>query len=382
MLHEWNDVERVGERAGSLRVRGRKNVHTQRKPGFRRPLHAFTLVELLVVISIIGILIALLLPAVQAAREAARRMQCANNLKQIGLGMLQHEATYRRFPSGGWGWAWVGDPDLGSCENQPGGWVYAILPFIEQLGLHQLGSDGDANNWTPQQKAGCAQRIQTPLSTMTCPSRRAAIVYPICPLYDGNVSYPGGGMYEPFGSDPVSMVARGDYVACAGDMQIPAWNFKPDGLSEAISWNQSGWPQLPTGIVGPGSGICFFHSEVTMAAICDGTSNTYMVGEKYLNPDAYATGIDGADNETMYVGYDNDNHRSTYYDAALGPTHTPLQDQAGYSDPNRFGSAHSGGSNMVFCDGSARSISYTIDPETHRSLGTRDDGKPIGGSNF
>ena len=106
----------------------------------KRKSAGFTLVELLVVITIIGILIALLLPAVQAAREAARQTQCKNNLKQLALGCLNHDSATGRFPCGGWGFSWTGDADRGNDWRQPGGWIYNILPYIEQQPLHDMGA--------------------------------------------------------------------------------------------------------------------------------------------------------------------------------------------------------------------------------------------------
>jgi prepilin-type N-terminal cleavage/methylation domain-containing protein len=143
-------------------------------PG-RTTVKAFTLVELLVVIAIIGVLVAMLLPAVQSAREAARRIQCSNHLKQIGLGCMNYESTHGHFPSGGWNFNWTADPDRGNSVNQPGSWIYNILDYIEMSNLRNLGAGVTDRN---AKKAASIKLHQTPVPTFQCPSRRRPYIYP------------------------------------------------------------------------------------------------------------------------------------------------------------------------------------------------------------
>jgi prepilin-type N-terminal cleavage/methylation domain-containing protein/prepilin-type processing-associated H-X9-DG protein len=315
----------------------------QSRVGIRKPA-AFTLVELLVVITIIGILIALLLPAVQAAREAARRMQCTNNLKQIGLACLSHEQARGFLPTAGWsaaekGYFIAADPDLGADAAQPGGWTFNILPYMEQQAIYEMG----AGKNSAAKKPIFTQREQTPLTGMGCPSRRP--VGTLRAIYTG---------HSPVNCSTMTRGAKGDYAGNAGDNVSP----------EAAATN---------------TGVFFHKSTIHVADITDGLSNTYLVGEKSLGADYYETGESGGDDDSLFVGANCDDLRSTYPGEPTTPL-PPQQDSPGADYCYQFGSAHAGAFNMALCDGSVMSISYSIDLETHRCLGNRKDGSTIDGS--
>ncbi|HEX5103885.1 MAG TPA: DUF1559 domain-containing protein [Pirellulaceae bacterium] len=300
----------------------------------------FTLIELLVVIAIIGILIALLLPAVQAAREAGRRMQCQNHLKQIGLAFHNHHDVLKHYPTGGWGWNWVGDPDLGFAQKQPGGWTFNILPYIEGKTIYDMGRGQPG----PTKQAQLAAMVGTPIKYYYCPSRRQPAIYPITVL--------------PVNSDPVTRGAKLDYAVNCGDQDRNEWaGDAPPNMEPPTNYTFTG--------------IVFCCSTIEMTQVIDGTSNTIMVGEKYLNPLNYANGVDAADNENLYVGFDNDNARSTH--ANYFP---PRPDTVGLT-LHIFGSAHPGTFNVVLCDGSVRGLSYRIGPVPYQRLGNRLDGQPV-----
>jgi len=353
-----------------------------------RARRGFTLVELLVVIAIIGILIALLLPALQVAREAARKAECLNHLKQMGLGAHTHENSHKHFPTGGWGWDWIGDPDQGYGKDQPGGWVYAILAYIEQPALRKLGKGAPDDTSPTGKKVLLGQMAATPIPTFNCPTRRPAAVY--------QNRFVGAGFA--INAIGLTTVARTDYAANCGDQNFTQMDGGPRSWTDGL--NPQWWVttrdgngnsrQADRATVAGGrsgsspnpalhSGMCYLRSTVKINQVKDGTSNTYLFGERYVVADQYATGLDGADNEHMYVGYDNDIYRCTYPGPDPNVDNTsarmPRQDTPGVSNDYAFGSAHTGSWNVVFADGSARGISYTINNTTHGRLGNRDDAK-------
>ena len=303
---------------------------------FRRRAHfraGLSLVELLVVVAIVALLLAIVLPAVQAAREAARRTECRNHLKQIGLAFHNHESTHGRLPSNGWGWAWVGESDRGSGKSQPGGWIFQLLPYVDAAAIQSL----------PKKRL-----VQTPLALFVCPSRRSPGPSDNLPTINlRNAPW-------------TSLVAKTDYAVNEGDFITDT----PEGPPTLTAGDD---PNYLWTDVSKASGVCFLRSEIAFGDITDGSSNTYLAGEKYVSRENYYTAGDAGHDQSLYSGVDLDINRWT-----LDP---PSQDAKGFGERS-FGSIHAGGCHFLFCDGSVRTIAYSIDSAVHRQLGHRHDGLP------
>ncbi len=302
----------------------------------------FTLVELLVVISIIGILAAMLLPAVQAARESGRRNNCKNNLRNLAQACLIHEAQQGHLPTGGWGWKWAGDPDKGFHRQQPGGWLYNILPYIEEDALHDLGKGKSDND----RKAAATQRSSTAVALYYCPSRRRPDVFRL-----GNGGF--SNMNNP------ENVGRNDYGGSGGDLAGERDGSHSDPNNPGL---------IQTGVI-------FTKSETKTSQIRDGLSKTYLAGEKYLFQADYENSNDAGNDQSWEVGYDRDSIRWAFYNRS-NPNDSESLDNSPRADfiqgnTVAFGAPHHSGFHMAFADGSIHAIAYEIEGKIHAALANR-----------
>jgi prepilin-type N-terminal cleavage/methylation domain-containing protein/prepilin-type processing-associated H-X9-DG protein len=321
----------------------------------------FTLVELLVVIAIIGVLVAMLLPAVQAAREAARRTQCVNNLKQLGLALQNYHDTLGRFPPG-----YVEDK---TATNECWGWGAMILPYVEQSGLYQeLGVDRDTFfQRISTGKGPVVRAAETKLKQYMCPS-------------DAGYASPGNVHANRHFDDGNGFVASG-----------VSGKFRP-GVSNYVGVQG----HLDIVNAGKNSGVLFGNSVIRMAEILDGTSNTFMIGERDTKNCRSAA----------WAGVRNSNGSGNRgIELAVGHSRPKLNQDVSVINwsTNRtgcgegFGSLHNSGANFLLADGSVRFVADSINqfwygstasgviadsvnPQngTYQRLMTRDDGLVVG----
>jgi prepilin-type N-terminal cleavage/methylation domain-containing protein/prepilin-type processing-associated H-X9-DG protein len=330
-----------------------------RSPG--RP--AFTLIELLVVIAIIAVLIGLLLPAVQQAREAAARSQCTNNLKQIGVALHTFHDANNRLPPG-----YVdGNTDPTSTPDNdlgPGwGWASFLLPYLEQDNLYrQINFNqgvGVGNN---------AAVCQMKLTILQCPSDPFQDNFAV---YDSNFT------------TTIATVAHANYVGCNG------WEECFNNAGGA--GDGSGSDGLIGGLGQAGNGAFFRNSRTRLTDVKDGLSNTIFAGERSGNhaPSTWTAAVPGGRCPAWMAGqtvnspppgpaYDNADFGEALVLAHCNATHLPSADFPIY-DPDTFYSMHAGrGANFLFGDGSVHFLTSSIDPYTYQYLSTIAGGETLG----
>ena len=329
----------------------------------------FTLVELLVVIAIIGILVALLLPAVQFARESARRMQCSNNLKQLATAVHLHHDGFRVLPHAGYHWRTAPMYQNGEVltkERQLAGWGFQLLPYLEQIALH-----AGTNKNTDFDRS--IQAISTPVSTFYCPTRRQP---------KPNRSYAAG--YGPTGWAGTSYMwgttgvnyphAQTDYCSTFVDPAnagINTTTFPQFAVPSGNNFRQRSGALtriiLETNPTSTPPVVRF--GMFGMEGLLDGTTNVILFGEKRISVQRVGENQNN-DNEGYTSGWDQD--------VLANATKIPLPDLRVGSLPTndlRFGSSHPGGFNMALCDASVRFLSYSIDQLTLHRAGYRNDGE-------
>ena len=340
----------------------------------------FTLIELLVVIAIIAILIALLVPAVQKVRESAARLQCTNNLKQIGLALHAYHGTYKQFPSG-----YVdGNTNPNSTPDNdvgPGwGWAAFLLPYLEEGNVYQQINFN--------QKVGFGANVQvsqTPLAVYQCPSDN---YQQSVPIYDSSFS------------NPIATVAHANYVGCNGWVECFAnagGNYQVQGDGGVAEDGDGG--NTATGRLG--NGLFYRNSQTKIVDVTDGLSNTIVVGERCAahSPSTWTGAVTGGrapawmatqpwtpPNTPPSAAADTGNG-TAYANADWGEalifahgnaTHLPNADFPLY-DPDTFWSMHPSGANFLFGDGSVHFLSSSINPQTYQWLCTIAGGKVANG---